>query len=224
MDDSPEPRNNSIENTLHAAHTFSLTDANDSRELQPSEVQQPQMSQTPNDPMDMEESSKKNEPPNEDAPNYDPVLEQEKERIQRETSLRLQQYLETEGKAYPTPRAQASHPIFANDGSFLETFKTLQGQMQQQQVVYQLVQPKPVEVEPIEAPMPSKELKPVPPTIKRRGGKILKTGVVRKQRVVEEADETDAQPKDSWNAYLKEVKRYKSVTCSEENMTRSLVK
>lgn len=151
---------------------------------------------------------------------FDPVLEEEKERIQRETYARLQQYLVTEGKSYPAPKPQASHPIFANDGSFLETFKSLQGQMQQQQ---QEVAPVPEVVKPKEI-IPAKEPVRMPPTIKRRGGKILKTGVVRKQRIVEDADDPESQPKDSWSAYLKEVKRYKNVTCSEENMTRSLVK
>lgn len=153
---------------------------------------------------------------------FDPVAEEEKERIQRETYVRLQQYLVTEGKSYPAPKAQASHPIFANDGSFLETFKSLQGQMQQQQELLQPAQPE--VVKPKEPAAAVKEVARAPPTIKRRGGKILKTGVVRKQRIVEDADDAESQPKDSWSAYLKEVKRYKNVTCSEENMTRSLVK
>lgn len=153
---------------------------------------------------------------------FDPVAEEEKERIQRETYVRLQQYLVTEGKSYPAPKAQASHPIFANDGSFLETFKSLQGQMQQQQELLQPAQPE--VAKPKEPAAAVKEVARAPPTIKRRGGKILKTGVVRKQRIVEDADDAESQPKDSWSAYLKEVKRYKNVTCSEENMTRSLVK
>lgn len=150
---------------------------------------------------------------------YDPVLEEEKERIQRETYVRLQQYLVNEGKSYPAPKPQASHPIFANDGSFLETFKSMQGQMQQQEIQ----QPEPEVVKPKETQTPKEPVR-LPPTIKRRGGKILKTGVVRKQRIVEDPDDAESQPKDSWSAYLKEVKRYKNVTCSEDNMTRSLVK
>lgn len=61
------------------------------------------------------------------------------------------------------------------------------------------------------------------PINRRRGAKILKTGIVQKQRIIEEPTE-EAAPSDSWNAYLKEVKRYKTVTCSDDNITRSLVK
>lgn len=146
----------------------------------------------------------------------DGALEEEKQRIQRETLERLQRHLEKEGKAYPPPKPQASHPIFANDGSFLEMFKSMQGNIQQPQ--------KSVVEQPTQAPKPAVAANPIArfQPLKRRGAKILKTGIVQKQRAVEETDE--AQPSDSWNAYLKEVKRYKTVTCSDENMTRSLVK
>lgn len=146
----------------------------------------------------------------------DAVLEEEKQRIQQATMQRLQQHLEKEGKAYPPPKPQASHPIFANDGSFLEMFKSMQGNMQPQPSAV-VAQAKPV-APTIAVVNPITRFQP----IKRRGAKILKTGIVQKQRIVEEADEP--QTSDSWSAYLKEVKRYKNVTCSDENMTRSLVK
>lgn len=156
----------------------------------------------------------------------DAVLEEErKQRIQQETLKRLQKHLEAEGKKYPPARPQASHPIYANDGSFLEMFKSMQGNLQQQQQQH-LQQSIPT----IDDVLPKK---PVPttsttnpinrfqPINKRRGAKILKTGIVQKQRIIEETDET---PNDSWNTYLKEVKKYKTVTCSDDTMTRSLVK
>lgn len=147
----------------------------------------------------------------------DPELKAERERVQKETMERLQKHLRSEGKHYPAPKPQASHPIFANDGSFLEMFKSMQN----------IIQSKPIQVTPQPQIMPavpktSATSRPPVPTIKRRGGKILKTGIVQKQRNIEETD--DAQPTDSWNAYLKEVKRYKNVTCGDDNITRPLVK
>ncbi|XP_031625037.1 serine/arginine-rich splicing factor 4 [Contarinia nasturtii] len=170
---------------------------------------------------------------------YDPndpdaVLEEEKQRIQRETLERLQKHLEAEGKSYPPKKPQASHPIFANDGSFLEMFKTIQGNMQQQQHFQQQPQLIPQSQSTSGIAQPTKPTAPTSSTAnsinrfqpinRRRGAKILKTGIVQKQRVVEETDEATAASNDSWNAYLKEVKRYKTVTCSDDNMTRSLVK
>lgn len=151
----------------------------------------------------------------------DAALEEEKQRIQKETLKRLQKHLEKEGKAYPPPKPQASHPIFANDGSFLEMFKSMQGNLQQQQQPQQQIN---VELQPVKTVPTTSAANPISrlPPIKRRGPKILKTGMVQKQRVTEETEEVQAT--DSWNAYLKEVKRYKTVTCSDDNMTRSLVK
>lgn len=172
---------------------------------------------------------------------HDTELEKEKERIQRVAMERLQKHFEKEGKAYPPPKPQASHPVFANDGSFLEIFKRTQQQLQSSAASTSLFSSSsssssaaatisaagPIVVAPKESqtksisPAKSNITMPLLP-VKRRGAKILKTGIVQKQRIVEEVE--DPQPADSWNAYLKEVKRYKTVTCSDDNMTRSLVK
>lgn len=148
----------------------------------------------------------------------DPELKAERERVQKETMERLQKHLKREGKRYPPPKPQASHPIFANDGSFLEMFKSMQSIVQQSLPIQVIRQPQIVPA----TPTTSTVTRAPVPTIKRRGAKILKTGIVQKQRNTEETD--DAQPTDSWNAYLKEVKRYKSVTCGDDNITRPLVK
>ncbi|XP_052899670.1 pre-mRNA-splicing factor 38B [Anopheles moucheti] len=67
---------------------------------------------------------------------------------------------------------------------------------------------------------------PPPPVLpvfgRRRGGKILKTGMVKKVRPVEEST-TDA-PNDAWTLYLQEVKKYKSASCDADSKTRPLVK
>lgn len=167
----------------------------------------------------------------------DSELEEEKQRIQKETLERLQKHFEKEGKAYPPPKPQASHPIFANDGSFLEIFKkTIQQQQSSSSMTAVSSSSSVAATATAAAAVAAKEsqIKPIIPAattsnpvipllpVKRRGAKILKTGIVQKQRIVEEVE--DPQPTDSWNSYLKEVKRYKTVTCSDDNITRSLVK
>lgn len=158
----------------------------------------------------------------------DEALREERERVQRETMKRLQKHLQNEGKLYPPkPKPQAVHPIFANDGSFLEMFKSMQGNLKHHQPHYQTAElAQPIAMPSAYAAATTSTSNTIPraavPTIKRRGGKILKTGIVQKQRTTDDGE--DAQPTDSWNAYLKEVKRYKNVTCSDDNITRSLVK
>lgn len=139
----------------------------------------------------------------------------DKEKIQKEMQERLTQHLAREGKVYPPPKPQASHPIFANDGSFLETFKKLQEQQQHRH--HHQPQKMPVEQIPAE-----KKLIPQPIYGKRRGVKILKTGIVAKQKVI---DETSIDtPNDTWAIYLQEVKKYKNVSCDADTKTRPLVK
>lgn len=57
---------------------------------------------------------------------------------------------------------------------------------------------------------------------KRRGGRFLATGKVKKLKL--EQEEEEAPPKDAWSLYLAEVKKYKQTTCEEEGKTRPLVK
>uniref|UniRef100_A0A2M4BNA7 Putative splicing factor arginine/serine-rich 7 n=1 Tax=Anopheles marajoara TaxID=58244 RepID=A0A2M4BNA7_9DIPT len=63
---------------------------------------------------------------------------------------------------------------------------------------------------------------PLPVFGRRRGGKILKTGLVKKVRPVEEV--TADAPNDAWSLYLQEVKKYKSASCDADSKTRPLVK
>ncbi|KAH7935049.1 hypothetical protein HPB52_003349 [Rhipicephalus sanguineus] len=55
---------------------------------------------------------------------------------------------------------------------------------------------------------------------KRRGGKVLKTGVVHKPKVEDEEE----LPKDAWSRYLAEVRKYRERSCDDEEKTRPLVK
>lgn len=132
----------------------------------------------------------------------------DKERIHKEMQERLIQHLAKEGKVYPPPKPQASHPIFANDGSFLETFKKMQEQQQQK-------------FEQIEGERKFVQQKPV--FGKRRGGKILKTGIVQKPKLVDELS-GEINQNDAWALYLQEVKKYKNVSCDADSKTRPLVK
>ncbi|KAJ8973774.1 hypothetical protein NQ317_002977 [Molorchus minor] len=96
--------------------------------------------------------------------------------------------------------------LFKNDGSFLEMFKKMQEQQQKAQ----------------QESEPSNEVKkPLAPAFgKRRGGKVLKTGMVQKVKVTNE-DDNNAQ--DAWSVYMKEVRRYKEVCCDDDSKTRPLV-
>lgn len=71
-------------------------------------------------------------------------------------------------------------------------------------------------------PEPQEIKKPLPAFGKRRGGRVLKTGLVEKTKVVQNADTND--PQDAWSIYLKEVKRYKEACCDDDSKTRPLVK
>lgn len=150
----------------------------------------------------------------------------DKEKIHKEMQERLTQHLAREGKVYPPPKPQASHPIFANDGSFLETFKRLQEQQQHhfQQFHHQQQIHLPHHQMPVEQHQQVVEKKQIPqPSYgKRRGVKILKTGIVAKQKII---DETVTDPtNDTWAMYLQEVKKYKNVSCDADTKTRPLVK
>lgn len=69
----------------------------------------------------------------------------------------------------------------------------------------------------------SKEVSKRAPLVgKRRGGRVLPTGVVKKKRPDEEGSEE--KPKDAWSLYMAEVKRYKETSCEEDGKTRPLVK
>lgn len=96
--------------------------------------------------------------------------------------------------------------VFKNDGSFLEMFK----KMQEQQKVKE------------EPPTPLDVIKRAPPVFgKRRGGKVLKTGLVQKVRLPNEEDNSS---QDAWSVYMKEVRKYKEACCDDDSKTRPLVK
>jgi len=140
----------------------------------------------------------------------------DREKIHKEMQERLSLHLAREGKVYPPPKPQASHPIFANDGSFLETFKKMQEQQKQQIHDHK--------TEPTTTAVPAAQQQYQKPMFsKRRGGKILKTGIVQKPKITDETV-TEETPNDAWSLYLQEVKKYKNVSCDADSKTRPLVK
>ncbi|GAB0092248.1 hypothetical protein DMENIID0001_072380 [Sergentomyia squamirostris] len=147
-------------------------------------------------------------------------IEGNKEKIHQVMEERLRQHLAAQGKVYPPPKPEPIQTtMFANDGSFMEMFKKMQQ-------------------EPIPGPSFSASAStnvattsttgdvvkktPVPLFGKRRGGKILKTGIVEKKKPVEEAPSTG--PTDAWSLYMMEVKKYKNYSCDIDNNSRPLVK
>ncbi|RZC39246.1 hypothetical protein BDFB_014626, partial [Asbolus verrucosus] len=96
--------------------------------------------------------------------------------------------------------------IFKNDGSFMEMFKKMQEEQQKQKS---------------ESAGTNENKAPLLAFGKRRGGKVLKTGMVQKNKTLSQ-EESDAQ--DAWTLYMKEVKRYKEACCDDDSKTRLLVK
>jgi len=122
--------------------------------------------------------------------------------------------------------------VFQNDGSFLEMFKKMQEANNK-------TSPETVETPASEPSTPEtstnvkQEAAPRQASAaprrgmstgivgKRRGGRVLPTGMVKKQKRDEEEEET---PKDAWSLYMAEVRKYKEASCEEEGKTRPLVK
>lgn len=119
--------------------------------------------------------------------------------------------LPTPDQVMQVPSSSKSKPLpipIKNDGSFLEMFKKMQEQTKKAE----------------EAEKKPEIKKPVLPFIgKRRGGRVLKTGLVKKAKAIDEQT-VDNTPKDAWSLYMQEVKKYRETSCEEERKTRPLVK
>uniref|UniRef100_T1JKX6 Uncharacterized protein n=1 Tax=Strigamia maritima TaxID=126957 RepID=T1JKX6_STRMM len=131
---------------------------------------------------------------------------------------------------------------FANDGSFLEMFKKkMEDEKKQEGTTTN--ESKPSKSTPIAPPRKSSLLSSVRSLVgKRRGGKVLPTGMVKKVRKdhVQVSIEADLQDhsmliiysflavkdkkNDAWSQYMAEVKKYKDRSCEDEGKTRPLVK
>ncbi|XP_057373810.1 telomerase RNA component interacting RNase-like [Daphnia carinata] len=138
---------------------------------------------------------------------------------------------------------------FKNDGSFLEMFKKMQESNQQSPQVpekkdvtqLQMKNPdnpsahaEPSHTEKDAVPPQPAQKKPGLMSLvgKRRGGKSLPVGVVKKQKRPEEEEESSVSSfsfsylgkTDAWSQYMSEVKKYKERLGDEEEKNRPLVK
>lgn len=120
---------------------------------------------------------------------------------------------------------QPKENAFKNDGSFMAMFKKMQEEKERQE---QADAQKQLDEPILAAAMSTSSgggLAPVrafPGIGKRRGGRVLKTGIVAKAKV--EEDDANDEVQDAWSIYLKEVKRYKEACCDDDSKTRPLVK
>ncbi|XP_055709365.1 peptidyl-prolyl cis-trans isomerase G [Phlebotomus papatasi] len=140
-------------------------------------------------------------------------IEANKEKIHQAMEERLRQHLAAQGKVYPPPKPEPQQTtMFANDGSFMEMFKRMQ---EQQQKTDQSTSSG--------SGQPEVKKAPAPLFGKRRGGKILKTGIVEKKKPVEETVPAPGTT-DAWTLYMMEVKKYKNFSCDIDSNSRPLVK
>ncbi|XP_060534889.1 probable ATP-dependent RNA helicase DDX46 [Cylas formicarius] len=125
--------------------------------------------------------------------------------IVKEEDMRLEDEEEEEDE-------EETNPVpFKNDGTFLEMFKKMQEMEKMKE-------------EPAEAKAEEAKRPIMPPTFgKRRGGKVLKTGVVQKVRTKDDEEEASTS-NDAWSIYMKEVRKYKEACCDDDSKTRPLVK
>ncbi|CAL1294155.1 unnamed protein product [Larinioides sclopetarius] len=104
---------------------------------------------------------------------------------------------------------------FANDGSFLELFK----KKMEEEAKGETSGTSDGEGN----KSADEKLKKPESSVKRRMNKVLKTGMVKKQRTEDSIEEPPPQS-DAWARYMAEVKKYRQQACDEDGKTRPLVK
>jgi hypothetical protein len=138
--------------------------------------------------------------------------DEDREAVHEKMEEILKAHFAAQGKIYPPP-PKPEKPIvnaatgFANDGSFMEQFKRMQDEYKAQQEAEQKRQ------------LAAERLKGLPAR-RRVGGKILKTGVVAKNKVTNGAESSSSM----YDMYIKEVQKYKTSACDSDSKTRPLVK
>ncbi|XP_045101373.1 telomerase RNA component interacting RNase-like [Portunus trituberculatus] len=125
---------------------------------------------------------------------------------------------------------QQTTNVFRNDGSFMEMFKKMQEEQRKKQEDPKVAGAGSGSGSAAGGDPPHTD-PPRKPTLsfvgKRRGGRILATGMVKKQRreaVSEEPKPVEGGKTDAWSQYMSEVRKYKEQSCEEEGKRRPLVK
>ena len=140
--------------------------------------------------------------------------EEDKLELHEKMNTVLKEYFAAQGKVYPPtkPEVPAINAAtgFANDGSFLEQFKKMQEEYQQQ-------------IEEGKRRKAAENRLNSLPLRRRGGGKILKTGVVAKN-VASSSNQQQTQSGDAFSLYFNELQKYKNTSCEGETNARSLVK
>jgi hypothetical protein len=139
--------------------------------------------------------------------------DEDRETVHEKMQELLKAHFAAQGIIYPPPPKEEKPAInaatgFANDGSFLEQFKRMQEEQKREQEMERKRQA---------------ECLLNLPVRRRRGGKILKTGIVAKTKLTNPERGSDV-PSNAWGMYIKEVQKYKSSSCDSESKTRPLVK
>ena len=146
--------------------------------------------------------------------------------------------LDMTANSSPSSSQPAARNVFRNDGSFLEMFKKMQGGTAETANALgpESSTSKSQSQGPVASSAPENRTargsdgsssgsvtkKPQPVVGKRRGGRVLPTGMVKKKKTDDDDDED--KPKDAWSLYMAEVRRYKETSCEEDGKTRPLVK
>lgn len=133
------------------------------------------------------------------------LTEEQRKKVHKQMHARLQRLQKDQPKRL-VPTVPSHATIFVNDGSFLETFKNMQQHYAEQEASSA-------------TKLHTEESLKLPLFGRRRGGKILKTGIVEKKLPTQQQE----TPKDAWALYLQEVKRYKNACCGGDS-SRPLVK
>ncbi|XP_018007399.1 telomerase RNA component interacting RNase [Hyalella azteca] len=139
---------------------------------------------------------------------------------------------------------QSASNVFKNDGSFLEMFKKMQDKKVQEEcklpqsvvkeeskdtthtssVQSEVLKASSCEPSSQSASTSATARKPFLSCVgKRRGGRILPTGIVKKAKKSQDGAQ-EAEPNDAWSRYLSEVRKYREQSCEEEGKRRPLVK
>ncbi|KAF2346490.1 hypothetical protein FHG87_022754 [Trinorchestia longiramus] len=144
-----------------------------------------------------------------------------------------------DGERNQTATSKPGSNVFKNDGSFLEMFKKMQDQKNQEQSESSDICKKEKQEDANDdqsektsfslgeqgsaQSSSSRKSSFLSCVGKRRGGRVLPTGIVKKAKKSQQGEQ-EGEPNDAWSRYLNEVRKYREQSCEEEGKRRPLVK